>query len=104
MGLWGQATSPETAEAVLRRRLDALGMPPFSGFATHTNRTVLLSVTAEGVLRLHRGYAWAPDRVLSARAIAERRVIDSAEHHSGADECLSHLVRSDGPTLGAASG
>jgi len=66
MGLWGQATSPETAEAVLRRRLDALGMPPFNGFATHTNRTVLLSVTAEGVLRLHRGYAWAPDRVLSA--------------------------------------
>ena len=66
MGLWGQAASPETAEAVLRRRLDALGMPPFRGFATHTNRTVLLSVTARGVLRVHRGYAWAPDRVLSA--------------------------------------
>ena len=57
MGLWGQAASPETAEAVLRRRLDALGMPPFRGFATHTNRTVLLSVTARGVLRVHRGYA-----------------------------------------------
>jgi hypothetical protein len=66
MGLWGPTASPETAEAVLRRRLDALGMPPFRGFATHTNRTVLLSVTAQGVLRVHRGYAWAPDRVLSA--------------------------------------
>lgn len=61
-----RAASPEAAEAVLRRRLDALGMPEFAGFATHTNRTVLLSVTPKGVLRLHRGYAWAPDRVLSA--------------------------------------
>ncbi len=66
MGLWGPDTSPETAEVVLQRRLEALGMPPFKGFATHTNRTVMLSVTGEGVLRLHRGYAWAPDRVLSA--------------------------------------
>ena len=66
MGLWGLAASPEAAEAELRRRLDALGMPPFRGFATHTNRTVLLSVTSRGVLRLHRGFAWAPDRVLSA--------------------------------------
>jgi len=41
-------------------------MPAFRGFATHTNRTVLLSVTGRGVLRLHRGYAWAPDRVLAA--------------------------------------
>jgi len=66
MGLWGQAASPEAAEAELRRRLDSLGMPAFRGFATHTNRTVLLSVTGRGVLRLHRGFAWAPDRVLSA--------------------------------------
>ncbi len=58
--------SPEAAEAELRRRLEVLGMPPFRGFATHTNRTVLLSVTPRGVLRLHRGYAWAPDRVLEA--------------------------------------
>jgi len=66
MGLWGPAASPEAAEAVLRRRLHSLGMPAFRGFATHTNRTVLLSVTGRGVLRLHRGYAWAPDRVLAA--------------------------------------
>ncbi len=66
MGLWEPNTSPEAAEAVLRRRLEALGMPPFEGFATHTNRTVMLSITPQGVLRLHRGYAWAPDRVLSA--------------------------------------
>jgi hypothetical protein len=66
MVLWGPAASPELAEAELRRRLEALGMPPFRGFATHTNRTVLLSVTGRGVLRVHRGFAWAPDRVLSA--------------------------------------
>lgn len=58
--------APDAAEASLRRRLEALGMPPFRGFATHTNRTVLLSVTGRGVLRVHRGFAWAPDRVLSA--------------------------------------
>ena len=66
MGLWGPAASPEAAETELRRRLHSLGMPAFRGFATHTNRTVLLSVTGRGVLRLHRGFAWAPDRVLAA--------------------------------------
>lgn len=60
------ALAPEAADATLRRRLEALGMPAFRGFATHTNRTVLLSVTGRGVLRVHRGFAWAPDRVLAA--------------------------------------
>jgi hypothetical protein len=32
----------------------------------HNNRTVMLSVTAKGQLRLHRGYSHAPDRVLRA--------------------------------------
>ena len=66
---WGCGDRPRR----LRRRkrnsagaFDSLGMPAFRGFATHTNRTVLLSVTGRGVLRLHRGYAWAPDRVLAA--------------------------------------
>lgn len=66
MSLWALSPPPEAAEAELRRRLALLGMPAFRGFATHTNRTVLLSVTPGGVLRLHRGYAWAPDRVLEA--------------------------------------
>jgi hypothetical protein len=97
MGLWGQAASPETAEAVLRRRLDALGMPPFRGFATHTNRTVLLSVTAQGVLRVHRGYAWAPDRVLSAIVKYVRPGARRATRRSAEREFLTFPVEAHAP-------
>lgn len=97
MGLWGQAASPETAEAVLRRRLDALGMPPFRGFATHTNRTVLLSVTARGVLRVHRGYAWAPDRVLSAIVRYVRPGTRRATRRSAEREFLTFPVEAHAP-------
>ena len=97
MGLWGQAASPETAETVLRRRLDALGMPPFRGFATHTNRTVLLSVTAQGVLRVHRGYAWAPDRVLSAIVRYVRPGTRRATRRSAEREFLTFPVEAHAP-------
>ena len=99
MGLWGQAASPETAEAVLRRRLDALGMPPFRGFATHTNRTVLLSVTAQGVLRMHRGYAWAPDRVLSAIVKYVRPGTRRATRRSAEREFLTFPVEVHAPPV-----
>ena len=35
-------------------------------FVTHRNQTVMLSLSHSGVLRLHEGYAFAPDRVLKA--------------------------------------
>ena len=47
-------------------RLRLLGLPEVERICTHTNRTVMVSLTARRVLRLHRGYAWAPDRVLRA--------------------------------------
>lgn len=53
-------------EAVLEHRLTRLGLRPVSAIRTHTNRTVMVSLSAQLVLRLHRGYAHAPDRVLSA--------------------------------------
>jgi len=99
MGLWGQAASPEAAETVLRRRLDALGMPPFRGFRTHTNRTVLLSVTSEGVLRLHRGYAWAPDRVLSAIVKYVRPGTRRATRRSAEREFLTFPVEVHAPPV-----
>jgi hypothetical protein len=99
MGLWGQAATPETAEAVLRRRLDALGMPPFRGFATHTNRTVLLSITARGVLRMHRGYAWAPDRVLSAIVKYVRPGTRRATRRSAEREFLTFPVEVHAPPV-----
>lgn len=70
--------------ALLARRLHELGLRGVSGVEVHTNRRVLVSVTARGVLRLHRGYAYAPDRVLRAvvrflNPLASRRARKAAE-------------------------
>jgi len=51
---------------LLAHRLKLLGLRVTHRLHTHTNRTVMVSLSASGVLRLHRGYASAPDRVLRA--------------------------------------
>jgi hypothetical protein len=56
--------SPEAA--VLARRLEALGLAGVRAVEVHRNRTVMVSLTRRGVLRVHRGYQFAPDRVLEA--------------------------------------
>ena len=53
----------------LEARLRALGLPTDVPVALHANARVLVTRTARGVLRLHRGYGHAPDEVL--RAIVE---------------------------------
>ncbi len=50
----------------LPERLRLLGLRGVERVATHANRTVMVSLSARRVLRIHRGYAWAPDRVLRA--------------------------------------
>jgi hypothetical protein len=50
---------------LLAHRLKLLGLRDVDRVLTHTNRTVMVSL-ARRVLRLHRGYASAPDRVLRA--------------------------------------
>jgi hypothetical protein len=47
-------------------RLKALGLPAFGRIATHRNEQVMLSWVPEKVLRIHEGYAGAPDEVLRA--------------------------------------
>ena len=47
-------------------RLKSLGLAPERRIVTHTNRTVMLSVTPTGPLRIHQGYGHAPDRILRA--------------------------------------
>jgi hypothetical protein len=47
-------------------RLRLLGLREVSRVLTHTNRTVMVSLGSDRTLRLHRGYAWASDRVLRA--------------------------------------
>jgi SprT-like family protein len=49
----------------LEQRLRMLGSRHVS-FATHRNRSVMLSLSPKGTLRVHLGYACAPDRVLRA--------------------------------------
>lgn len=53
-------------EALLVRRLEVLGLRGFRVVQVHENRSVLVSVAKRGVLRVHRGYAYASDRVLRA--------------------------------------
>src|SRR5262249_40509465 len=53
-------------DGLLARRLALLGLRDIETVCTHTNRTVMVSLNARRVLRLHRGYAMAPDRVLRA--------------------------------------
>lgn len=50
----------------LPERLRLLGLREVSRILTHSNRTVMVSIGSDGTLRLHRGYAWASDRVLRA--------------------------------------
>jgi hypothetical protein len=47
-------------------RLQQLGLRDISRIIVHQNRTVMVSLCARGVLRLHQGYSFAPDDVLSA--------------------------------------
>lgn len=52
-------------QELLDQRLVTLGSR-HTGFVAHTNRCVMLSLSRSGVLRVHAGYASAPDRVLRA--------------------------------------
>ena len=52
-------------EDCLPQRLLALGLKDVERVVTHANQTVMLSLSRR-VLRIHRGYAFAPDGVLKA--------------------------------------
>ena len=83
---------------LLGTRLRRLGLADDMDVVSHSNRTVMLSVTRRGQLRLHRGYGHAPDRVL--RAIL--RFIDvrqSRERRRAAErEFLSFPVHTFAPS------
>ena len=53
-------------DELLIRRLGALGLRGVRRVESHENRSVMVSVTPRSVLRVHRGYAYAPDSVLAA--------------------------------------
>ena len=53
-------------DAFLIQRLFALGLKGVNSVESHQNCAVMVSVTSRGVLRIHCGYAYAPDSVLAA--------------------------------------
>ena len=59
----------EAPEAALPARLHGLGLPPGTAVSLTRNRSVLVSLAPRTGLRLHAGYAWAPDEVLKAIVI-----------------------------------
>ncbi len=61
---WARKQARAADEALLVNRLTALGGE--SRVAVHENETVLVSVAKNGMLRVHRGFAYAPDGVLAA--------------------------------------
>lgn len=62
----GEIRLAERLLAQLPDRLCRLGLANVDRVCTHANRAVMVSLGTRRVLRLHRGYAWAPDRVLRA--------------------------------------
>jgi hypothetical protein len=54
---------------LLLRRLSEVGLGGERPVEIHENRTVLVSITKQGALRLHRGFAYAPDRILQALVV-----------------------------------
>lgn len=83
------------APELLARRLERLGVHRvlgIRGLVAHHNRTVMLSYGRNGVLRLHAGFARAPDRVLEAiiRFLAPR--VTRAERAEAEKEFLAFPV------------
>lgn len=56
----------DDVDEMLAHRLSLLGLRHVERVHTHANRTVMVSLSARRVLRLHHGYSAAPDRVLRA--------------------------------------
>ncbi|HEU4568966.1 MAG TPA: SprT family zinc-dependent metalloprotease [Gemmatimonadales bacterium] len=87
-------------DELLARRLERLGVHRIvgvRGLAVHRNRTVMLSYTRAGVLRLHAGFAQAPDRVLEAiiRYLVPR--VPRAERREAEREFLAFPVHEHAP-------
>lgn len=61
-----QLTLPLRSDADLPDRLRRLGLPAGIPVSLHANGRVMITLHPERGLRVHRGYAWAPDEVLSA--------------------------------------
>ena len=62
----GRPVERAPEEELLEQRLRALGLRGVAGVRASDNRAVMVSLSKQRVLSIHRGYAHAPDRVLRA--------------------------------------
>jgi len=79
---WARDQARQADEALLLNRLKHLGLA--TKVEVHENRTVLVSSTKHGAVRVHRGFAYASDRTLLAiltfvDSSVRRRVRKAAE-------------------------
>jgi SprT-like family protein len=81
---------------LLENRLLTLGLREIDRVVTHTNRTVMLSLNRR-VLRIHRGYAYAPDRVLKAIVRFLNRRVPRALRRLAEREFLQFPVEEHAP-------
>jgi hypothetical protein len=61
-----QLTLPLDQAPDLVARLRRLGLPDDLPVSVHRNRSVMVTLDRDRGLRVHQGYAWAPDEVLEA--------------------------------------
>ena len=92
-GATGQSLALEDC---LPERLAALGLREIERVVTHTNRTVMLSLNRR-VLRIHRGYAFAPDRVLKAIVRFLNRRVPRVLRRAAEREFLAFPVEAHAP-------
>jgi hypothetical protein len=81
----------------LADRLELLGLHGVRRVVLHTNRTVMLSLAPGGVLRIHQGYAFAPDSVLRAIARFLDARLSRAARRAAERELLAFPVEEYAP-------
>ncbi len=96
-GKRGSGEAGTELHLLLGERLAMLGLREVERVVTHTNRTVMLSLNRR-VLRVHRGYAHAPDRVLKAIVRFLNRRVPRVLRRAAQREFLSFPVEAHAPS------
>ena len=83
--------------ADLPGRLRRAGLPATIAIVLHRNRRVMLSFDGRGALRVHEGYAGAPDEVIAAIVAWARPSVRAATRRALARVFLTFSVHGDRP-------
>jgi SprT-like family protein len=96
-GKQGSGEAGRELHLLLENRLRTLGLREIDQVVTHTNQTVMLSVNRR-ILRIHRGYSYAPDRVLKAIVRFLNRRVPRALRRVAEREFLQFPVEEHAPS------